>query len=83
MKRCGSGAAPAGDPSRRCSSLRQSPSRAAERDTREARAKKIRADCGVRPECLDYALASREPHGIWGGYNEAEHRGMLDAREAG
>ena len=30
--------------------------------------------------CLDYALAIREPHGIWGGLNEHERRELLGAR---
>jgi WhiB family redox-sensing transcriptional regulator len=28
-------------------------------------------------ECLSYALEIREPHGIWGGANEAERRQVL------
>jgi WhiB family redox-sensing transcriptional regulator len=45
-----------------------------DREAREARAKAICATCGVRRACLDYALRIREPHGIWGGLNEAERR---------
>jgi len=48
-----------------------------ERDEREARAKLICAQCGVRQECLDFALRVREPHGIWGGLNETERRRLL------
>ena len=44
---------------------------------REARAKAICAQCSVREDCLSYALDIREPHGIWGGANEAERRQML------
>jgi WhiB family redox-sensing transcriptional regulator len=44
---------------------------------REARAKEICVDCGVRSACLDYAIEIREPHGIWGGLNEAERRLLL------
>jgi WhiB family redox-sensing transcriptional regulator len=54
-----------------------------DRELREQRAKQICAECGVRPECLDYALQIREPHGIWGGYNELERRAMLDGLEVG
>lgn len=50
-----------------------------ERELRERRAKAICATCAVRSECLDYALSIREPHGIWGGLNEAERRSLLDA----
>lgn len=51
-----------------------------ERRLREARAKDICRTCPVRVECLEYALAIREPHGIWGGLNEPERRGLLEAR---
>jgi WhiB family redox-sensing transcriptional regulator len=46
---------------------------------REARAKQICADCAVRQPCLDYAIAIREPHGIWGGLNENERRQLLSS----
>ena len=45
-----------------------------DREERETRAKAICATCPVRRPCLDYALAIREPHGIWGGLSEAERR---------
>jgi WhiB family redox-sensing transcriptional regulator len=48
---------------------------------REQRAKDICAGCSVQRDCLDYALRIREPHGIWGGLNEAERRDLL-ARQA-
>jgi WhiB family transcriptional regulator, redox-sensing transcriptional regulator len=44
---------------------------------REQRAKGICGDCSVRRDCLEYALRIREPHGIWGGLNEAERRDLL------
>lgn len=50
-----------------------------DREAREAKAKSICASCAVRRECLDYALRIREPHGIWGGLNEAERRALLEA----
>jgi hypothetical protein len=31
----------------------------------------------VIEDCLSYALDIREPHGIWGGANEAERRQVL------
>ncbi len=49
---------------------------------REAEAKAICAGCAVRRECLDYAIAIREAHGIWGGLNECERRALL-ARQSG
>jgi WhiB family redox-sensing transcriptional regulator len=53
------------------------PERKDERDIRESRAKAICASCGVRDECLAFALDTREQHGIWGGKNEVERRAML------
>lgn len=40
--------------------------------TREA--KTICAECEVRAECLEYALANDERFGIWGGLSERERR---------
>ena len=48
-----------------------------DRELREARAKVICGECAVRAECLDYALAIKEPHGIWGGLNEHERQALL------
>ncbi|CAN5687334.1 MAG: WhiB family transcriptional regulator [Actinomycetota bacterium] len=48
-----------------------------EREDREARAKTICARCPVRQECLAWALATREPHGVWGGCSESERRQLL------
>ena len=45
-----------------------------ERVARESRAKAICAECSVRRACLDFAIVTREPHGIWGGLNELERR---------
>jgi WhiB family redox-sensing transcriptional regulator len=58
--------------------------RRAEKNAREAVAKAICVGCPVRVECLEYALAIRENHGIWGGLNEMERRAVLRqrAREA-
>lgn len=52
-----------------------------EKEAREARAKAICARCVVRVECLEYALRTREPHGIWGGLNEGERKALLRERE--
>jgi WhiB family redox-sensing transcriptional regulator len=46
-----------------------------------ARAKAVCAACRVRRECLQYALATHQVHGIWGGTSEDERR--LDARGEG
>lgn len=53
--------------------------RKADRIERERRAKAICAECDSRRECLEYALEIREPHGIWGGLNEAERRALAEA----
>ena len=52
----------------------------AERRSREDRAKGICAGCEVRQECLEYALATREPYGIWGGLTEIERKARLRGR---
>jgi WhiB family redox-sensing transcriptional regulator len=38
------------------------------------RARQVCASCPVRQECLDYALASGQQYGIWGGLGEQERR---------
>ena len=48
-----------------------------ERVAREAKAKAICARCPVRLACLDWALTTREPHGVWGGYAESERKQIL------
>ena len=53
--------------------------RKADRLERERRAKAICAACPSCQDCLAYALEIREPHGIWGGLNEAERRSLVDA----
>jgi WhiB family redox-sensing transcriptional regulator len=58
------------------------PERRDEREAREVHAKQICAQCGVRGDCLDFAVRVREPHGIWGGLTEVERRALLPA-EAG
>ena len=52
----------------------------AERRAREDQAKKVCAECSVRSECLDYALTTREPYGIWGGLTELERKTRLRSR---
>ena len=53
-----------------------------------ARARAICADCPVRPECLDYALAveatlpQAEWHGIFGGTVPGERRAIQERRRS-
>lgn len=51
-----------------------------ERQEREAKAKAICNGCPVRVECLEWSLAIQEPHGVWGGLNEAERRRAITSR---
>ncbi len=44
------------------------------------RAKRVCGQCPVRAECLDYALSTRQEHGVWGGASERERRRMLRNR---
>ena len=48
-----------------------------------ARAKAVCASCGVRRQCLQFALATRQAHGVWGGTTEEERRlhAVPDPRE--
>ncbi len=48
-----------------------------ERERRELRAKSICRVCPVVDECLEYAIAIKEPYGIWGGLTESERRQRL------
>jgi WhiB family redox-sensing transcriptional regulator len=40
------------------------------------RAKNICKECPVINECLEYALAADEPHGVWGGTTPQERRAL-------
>ncbi len=51
-----------------------------DRRVREDNAKRICSGCGVRQECLEYALSTKEPYGIWGGLTEIERRARLRGR---
>jgi WhiB family redox-sensing transcriptional regulator len=48
-----------------------------EKDFREGNARSLCRRCPVREQCLEYAMAVEEPHGIWGGLNELERKRML------
>lgn len=43
-------------------------------------AKAICAECSVREACLEYALATRERDGVWGGATERERRRIIRQR---
>jgi WhiB family transcriptional regulator, redox-sensing transcriptional regulator len=43
-------------------------------------AQHICVGCTVRLECLEYALANRIEHGVWGGASERERRRILRRR---
>jgi WhiB family redox-sensing transcriptional regulator len=43
-------------------------------------AKAMCARCGVRLQCLDYAMATRQVHGVWGGTTESERLPKLARR---
>ncbi len=43
-------------------------------------AQRICAECSVRLQCLEYALAGHIDHGVWGGASERERRRILRRR---
>lgn len=43
-------------------------------------AKAVCMRCPVRQECLEYALATDQPFGVWGGTTEAERRSIRRRR---
>ncbi len=47
-----------------------------EEDVASAAAKTICADCPVLQTCLQYALATNQGAGVWGGLDEGERRRM-------
>lgn len=49
----------------------------------EKEAKRVCSSCGVRPDCLAYALDYEEGHGIWGGYGERARRRIAKKIRAG
>jgi len=46
-------------------------------------AKQVCAGCVVIDDCRDYALATRQPFGVWGGLDEEERRSLLAASRVG
>jgi WhiB family redox-sensing transcriptional regulator len=47
------------------------------RSRREARAKAICRYCPVMTQCRGYALAGREPYGVWGGLSRVDRDRIL------
>lgn len=43
-------------------------------------AKEVCRQCIVRVKCLEFALETREKHGVWGGATERERRAMLSRK---
>lgn len=43
-------------------------------------ARRICAGCSVRTQCLDHAITTGEPHGIWGGKDEEERKRIARSR---
>ncbi|MEU9145685.1 WhiB family transcriptional regulator [Streptomyces sp. NPDC048349] len=50
--------------------------RGEDREERDAAAKRVCAVCPVRAACLEHALRTREPFGVWGGLTEEERRSL-------
>ena len=46
-----------------------------------AEAKAVCTMCAVQQECLEYALATNQDSGVWGGTSEEERRQMRRARQ--
>lgn len=51
-----------------------------EKRAREDAAKAVCASCPVMRDCLEYALETREPYGIWGGLTESERKAEIRKR---
>jgi WhiB family transcriptional regulator, redox-sensing transcriptional regulator len=45
-------------------------------------AQKVCIECPVSGECRDYALATNQSHGVWGGLSERARRRAKKARAA-
>ncbi|MFF8592461.1 WhiB family transcriptional regulator [Streptomyces sp. NPDC015220] len=54
--------------------------RGARRREAERRAQQICLACPVRQRCAEFALATRETYGIWGGLTEADRSNRPDRR---
>lgn len=49
---------------------------------REKQAKAVCARCPVIDDCLRWALAAREPYGVWGGLSVEEREALLTLQPA-
>jgi WhiB family redox-sensing transcriptional regulator len=47
-----------------------------------AAAKAVCAACGVRETCLEFAIATNQEYGVWGGASEEERRDLRRAWRA-
>ena len=45
-------------------------------------AKSVCATCPVQVACLEFAIATNQPYGIWGGANASERRSIRRRRQA-
>lgn len=45
------------------------------------KAKQVCAGCDVREQCLEYAIASNQDAGVWGGLTEDERRSLKRQRQ--
>jgi len=52
------------------------------RTRREMRAKAVCSTCPVIENCLRWALAAREPYGVWGGTSAEEREAILTRKLA-
>jgi WhiB family redox-sensing transcriptional regulator len=52
------------------------------RSRRERRAKRVCAACPVAVPCRTYALAHREPYGVWGGLSERDRAAIWAASDS-
>ncbi len=52
-----------------------------ERGASTSEAKAVCAGCSVREDCLEYALANGEKHGVWGGETERGRRRIRRQRK--
>ena len=52
------------------------------RARRERMAKEVCGRCPVTQRCLDWALSTREPYGVWGGKSTEERAQLIRVRAA-
>ena len=50
-------------------------------DTFAGEAKAICAECPVAGACLEYAIATRQPDGVWGGLTGVERHRLIRRRQ--